>query len=913
MRYLCTFEVPMRVKHAVPLVAALAALAARSASATPTDYSHLERCVSPTGANATYAKWIGSVESSLSFITQTQVNLALEVGKDRTAPGARSVNIFKLRRVGDSGLLEAVPAERDDFFPDVLDLVMSSEVDSYLIEFAPTQPAGPKEGCVLAFGNLWAWAARPGGALPFALKRESFTVDKLNMTVVKQALYRGQDGLPQTLRLEALKDGAPALLPVALLDTDPGTRVDWDGKSNSIRNPSNSHRYNLWLCSSGPALSSRPACLGLIQYQLNDDPLVIRSRSEIGLLKQTASIQGLENGQLTTYSLVGTPAGTSSRTFEYGGGPQSPMLPPGVKDNFVTTERDLEYVVVLVGSADSERLGRRCPTDVSQPMSQLRIYSGGSSSAFDVNACLYLRDSNNRAWQLVPDAPEGDAPEQRLLDAMQFALCPTSTTCTAAGFLGARTQMGFRVSGRTALLTLQASSVHDSPMPLDPATAALLTIKAVYLPRLPSASVAETEVPHIDFRTFDRSEWDSQKTAVCIEGDWKKQYGADVMDAGASLLLRGGAKQTSIGDGRWKVATVNQKELLCPELTDAQVQQLLTAVREGVLTGQVSELDAIQGGQLVGRHVMLRGPDRVPISGIELHTTMVDGAAVLETFSHRGALPPLGSICLMTESDWGDLVYLDPSRLAMRSDRGDTISTFRSLGPDPGRHAFGRPENAPKTFDGKKFRYCAPVSQGEAKPMPNDIEVTAANNPGLQTHEISLTIEDSQGCVGSGGAGRQPCARLLADTVVATTGGTAIGAFHVGLSYGREFSLGSGVPATELRGFLALPLALFEVHPPGPFSIAMDTGVDVGVAAGQDVINGSFTTRASVPIGGYGALCISVTGLKRFIHTSPRVCGGAFVDLIAIKSSSSTEAPTGKLGVDPPAFVPFVSLGLGEF
>ena len=883
------------------------------AAAVPADYSQLERCVAPGGASPVYSKWIGAVERALSFISQTKLNLALEVGKDRGNKGTRTVNIFKLKRVGDSGLLEAVPAERDDFFPDVLELVMTNDVDSFLLEFIPTQPVGLKESCVLNFGNVWTWASRPGATFPWAPRREAFTADRLHTTAVKDLLYRGQDGQPERLRLEPLKEGAPPLVPVAVMETDPGSPLDWDGKSNSLTPVGNATLYNLWLCSPGPALVSRPTCLGLVQYKLNDDPLVIRARSDIGLLKQTASIRTLENGQLTTYALLGSPAATSTRTFEYGG-LESPVLPEGVRGNFVKSERALEYTVVLTGSADADRLGRRCPTDISTPPTQVRIFSGGSSSAFDVNACLYVRDSTTRTWQLVPDAPEGDAPEQRLLGAVQFSLCSSSTECSVAGFLGARTQMGFRVNGRATTIVLQATSVHDSPMPFEPATVTVTTLKPVYLPRLPAAALSsDSDVPQIELRNFDKSEWEAQKGAACIEGDWRRQYGADTLDAGAVLRLRGGPKETVIGDGRWKVATVVAKEFLCPELTDAQVQQLLLAVRNAVLSGQVAELDAVQGGQLVGRHVLFKGPARVPVASMEMHLSEADGGGAISAFTHRSALPILGSVCALTEADWGEVIRLDPSRFAIVTDAGWRIATFHATGADPGHFLFSRHANAPRTFDGKLWRYCAPVTDGELPGAAPAIIMTRPRRAGLEVRQIWLSMEDAEGCFPSGGSPHSPCTVLQGDAAQGSTGGDAISAYHLGVSWGHEYSTAGQVPPTEVRFYMDLPLLAFEVHPPGWFSFTTDMGLQASVAGGRALIHESFVTRFGVPIGGYASLCINLTGLRAHMHASPQICGGAFIDFLDIDTRATSAATGGKIGVDGPAFVPFVALGLGEF
>jgi hypothetical protein len=899
----------MRSLCSVMLMAAVTLLASAPSRATPTDYSPVERCLGPGGPNATYAKWVGSADSSISFISQTQLNLALEVGKDRTAQGGRNVNVFKLKRGGDSGLLTPAPAERDDIFPDVLELVMTNEVDSYLLEFVPTQPAGAKESCVLTFGNVWTWASRPGSTFPHGPRRESFTAERLNMTGVKQLLYKGQDGAPQRLRLEPIKDGTAPMVPVVLLDDDPGSPVEWDGKSNTIRTISNAPLYNLWLCSPGAALSSHPTCLGLMRYELNNDPLIVRTRSDVGMLKQTASIRGLTNGQLNTYALLGSPAATSARTYEYGGSPQAAGLTPGLAQ-FVTSERDIEYVLTLVGSADAERSGRRCPADLAQQPNQIRIYSGGSSSAFDVNGCLYQRDNVNTAWQLVPDSPDGDAPEQRLLNSMRFSLCTAPNACVPAGTLGARTQLGFRLLGRGSSLVLQASGVPDAPMPLEPQTVTLATVKPVYLPRLPSASVTETEVAHIDLKTFDKAEWDAQRKATCIEGEWKKQYGADVLDVGATLLLRAGPTQTTIGDGRWRVVATDQKELLCPELSDAQVTQLLASARTALLGGQTAEVDAVQGGQLVGRHVMLQGPPRAPIAGVELHVSKVNGGGVLFGFRRHEPLEALGSICALTEADWGDRLTFDPTQLALRGDHGETLLTFRSQSPSPQRHPFVRPATAPRTPDGKLWRYCAPVAVDGA-PDATAIAVTRVADPGIDVEEITLTLEDAQGCVAGGVRG--PCARLDSSVVATASGTHAMSALHAGVAWGRAFSTSGQVPNNEVRVYLAAPLAYFEVHPPGWFTFATELGVHVGFTGARGVVGETLTTRAAVPIGFNAALCVSGTGMRPYLHFSPQLCVGAFGDALSFQTTATSAAPSAKLGVDGPAFVPFVSLALGEF
>ena len=259
------------------------------------------------------------------------------------------------------------------------------------------------------------------------------------------------------------------------------------------------------------------------------------------------------------------------------------------------------------------------------------------------------------------------------------------------------------------------------------------------------------------------------------------------------------------------------------------------------------------------------------------------------------------------------MIRVDPSRLALVADTGERIATFRSTGPDPEHHVFARNANSPRTYDGKLWRYCAVVADPEHSTPQPVIAMSEPRETGLDVHQVSLELEDSDGCIPPGGQLHSPCAVLQGDAAQSAVGGDAVGAYHLGVSWGHEYSTAGQVPPTELRFFFDLPLALFEVHPPGWFSFTLDTGLDTGVLGGRALIEESFVTRFGVPVGGYGSVCINISGLRPHMHASPQICGGAFVDFLVIETRTTSTATSGKIGVDGPALVPFVALGLGEF
>ena len=145
----------------------------------------------------------------------------------------------------------------------------------------------------------------------------------------------------------------------------------------------------------------------------------------------------------------------------------------------------------------------------------------------------------SRSWR------GGKAWQWQLLASLRFALCNSAGNCGAAV---AGAQPGFRVTERPASLTVQATTATDAPMTLDPRTVPLTTVKTAYLPRLPPAPLVDAEAPHMEFKTYSRSEWDGQRKALCIDGDWKR-YGADAIDLGATLVLRAGLAQSVVGAG----------------------------------------------------------------------------------------------------------------------------------------------------------------------------------------------------------------------------------------------------------------------------------------------------------------------------------------------------------------------------
>jgi hypothetical protein len=892
------------------LAAIIASAWAARAQAAPGDYSQFERCLGPKGANTIFERWVGNAESALSFSTRTRMNLALEVGKGRTSQAPRTVTVHKLKRANTTAtLLSPELAERDELFPDVLELTLTNDVDSYLLEFVPNGNAAAKESCVLTFGSAWTWSAeRLAYRFPFDAAKDQFLAGRLSLAVAKQQLYGGQDGPPQRLFLEPLRDSPLPLPRVRAWEQDPGfTAFDWDGKSQSLRISGGAPAYNLWLCSPGPTLSPRPVCLGIVQFELNADPIAIRVKSDVATLRQTAPLRGLPNGQLVTYALIGDPSTSTSMTYEYGGGAPSPALPQDVKDSFIKSQRNLEYTVALSGSADSERAGRRCPPELVQGLTQVRVFAGTTGGGFDVHACLYQRDNTDRTWRLVPDAPAGDAPEQKILNAVRLQLCTSPTLCFPAGTLGARTQLGFRLNGeRSGNLALQAEGAGDGPMLLEPSPVTLSTVKATYLPRLPSATTTGGDASTLTLKSFTKVEWDSQKQATCIEGDWKR-YGTEVIDVGATLVLRTGKTQQVLGDGRWRVVAGEQKDQLCPELNDAQIQQLLTSARLALASGHSASLDAVQGGQIVGRHVIVDGPKRPAITGIELHVTKAQGGGTLMSFLRAEPLPALGTVCVLTESDWGELLSLDPSRIVLRGDAGETFARFRSKAADPQHHPFGRPAEASKTSD-NHWRYCSAIAQPGMTSDSSALILTKPVAPSVGARSATLSYDDAEGC----GSGR-PCAELKAERSRARTGTNALSAFHTGLAWGHVFSFEKQAPPNELRVFLAAPLALYEARPVSWLSFSAETGVSLGLGAGKAVIADSFTTRVSLPISGYAGICLGASGLRSSLGLTPQLCGGAFLDVVTFRTISTSQNPSPSAGTEWMGFTPFLSVGIGEF
>jgi hypothetical protein len=358
-----------------------------------------------------------------------------------------------------------------------------------------------------------------------------------------------------------------------------------------------------------------------------------------------------------------------------------------------------------------------------------------------------------------------------------------------------------------------------------------------------------------------------------------------------------------VGSGRWKLETVDSKQLLCPILSKEDVDDLLARVRSALLAGQSAALYAVQGGRLVGHTVMLSGPTRASVISFELFQA---GDQLMTAFTPRTRLSTSGRLCALTTGDWGDKIAFDPSTITLRGDHGELLAAFETRGKV--LHSFSRVGGPEKTGMPNTWRYCSGVVDEGASVAPDVLEARHPDAPGADVTRASWSF--AGGCAsGTGGCGSIPVAARSF-----TWGRNALAAFNVGLGWGHVLSFASQVPATEVRTFVAAPLAV------GQWSIfndvltpSIEAGPMVGLSWGRGLRNDVFTTRIAVPLSGYVAACVSGTGLRSMLGTSPRLCLGASLDLITFKSTSTGVDPSSKFGVEGFGLTPYLSIGLGDF
>lgn len=941
------------------LVAATWSITARA----ETDYTQLPRCIGPNGSGDIFARYAGRVQEAggekiVSFqpgpgqtyaglISPATVRVDLTAGKGTKA----DVTVYALRRPSKgSKVVLGNPVKTKG---GVFDLQLSGDatylIDGYWFEFKPSK--GVSESCVFAFSDAWRWQyqrerdtsvavdgtcydlenppKRPKS--PIEPQCSRFTPGELSSAAPNQALYGGTSGLgltqaqPIPQQLWVQRSAAPAaLLRDGHGDAPEWNQINWDGRADQlIGNTEDATSYHVWLCSSWPTASGNDTCVMLVDYRLATDPLLVRTKSSRGAtIEQSIALQsflpeekhfaGAQDHSLTVFSLRGGVSDPATTNYNYRAFAGTTL--PKELTGFVKSLRKQDYAVALYGNADFESVGGRCPAQVKALPDRLHIFREGiTADAPHVIACMYMRDDENGPWKLMADVPADGTPERAFTSLLDLQICQPQRACIPMRGGPGSLVVASRFSNFDTSLELRATQTNPAPKGLSivGGTATLGSFNVRYPARLPDTAITDTSANTMTFTRFTREEWANERRAVCIDVGTSASSDENV----AALRLLTGDEITTIGAGSWKKERVGDRNLLCPELSDDDVGQLLTALRPAVLSGQNAALFVVQGGRLVGQQVVIGGPERASVTEFEVHPPN-DMNTTIDTFRRNEPLPEIGTLCALTTNDWGDRIFLDPSTITLRNEAGDLLASFTSRAPRSRVHPFVRPQDAFAKASANVWRYCTPVGEQIAQGR-EALEIRRETTPTPDTAQATWKIADASGCEDTRGEKNKPCGgELKADPVSHTILVDALRQAHVGILWGWHvgYLAYNSVPATEVRAYGALPLFHLDRSLwPRIVTASVDAGGMLGVSGARGRTSDVFRTRFALPISGYVQGCVSLTVTRRFAGLSPQLCGGAALDLLSFQWTTAGERAATNFSVNPPLLTPYVALSLGEF
>lgn len=878
-------------------------------------YGAEERCVGPGGAGAVFREWVG--ESTEAVVLDGPARMNLLLGHKANERG-RQVVVRELGRSGEGGLRVARVVASNGFGDnEFYGLALTPQVDAYLLAFEPPMDsAEPDVRCVLSFADVWAWRATQPGAFDAFAQVESFQGATVSTLRLRELLGGADQPLPLRLEPVAERGAAPGALR-SFIEL-PGRALTWSGEQAvEVVSATSTARamdvQRLWLCAGDlgypegqdPVLAMgdtarQPKCLLLRQYEFDtSQPLTVVTKTEALQLSQSVHVGRMDPGGLVpAISLLRSPDEVPAREFVYPPYRSRDVLPGALAGRSAGTQA-IDYVVGLVGSVDAGNEDKPCPAEprMGQPLN-LFAPVDGRAGQFDVHACLYRRRGGGR-FDLVRAGATTDA-DGDLLASVRLLLCDPvakDDACAQAARLDAG-HHAFRLDGRSVRqLELRVAGVPGAPLQLDRESATLASHTVNQRPWLPPAGSEAGAT--VRLARLAAEELEAQAGALCLRGAWVDRYPSAALDLGASVVVQSGEARLALETAKWVKRPVDGSDRFCPELSDEQRTQVVAFVRDHSLAGERIDWLVLQGGRMVSR-ASITGPSRPPIESVQWLSS--DGKPVSTLPADGSFGSDVRSLCLLTDGDWGEQIPLDPSAFVVRGDAGEPVAALRTE-PAGARVSFQRRS---KADEAGRTTYCAPLN--------DKLSVRRLGAPAPTTGELSVWLDDGQGC--AGGREGRPCATLGLERTTTALMPFSLPMTHVGVAFGQINSIAGlfiRVPSVEQRVFVAAPLALWQYRFPGLATFSAEAGAQVSLTSSSEAFPTGLVSRNALALGGYGAVCMSATVVKRWSPAVPRLCGQSMLDLPAVSVTRSPDAPQGSVGGEFGALGFFISLGVGGF